>query len=212
MIYPLVTGFHWADFDFQWYIEACRSRPGPAKTASGFHSVETFITQPVHPGTEQPDHSAIRGQCRRGRRRRRASRRCRWRTASTRAPMRRSPPCPHSRRIRTRQATPSSPRRSDDIADDGAARQVLRGQDPRRDRARAVPCHARSAPPGARGPASDSRGASSGRPMRDRVSTAYGPASGPIASASSTGRNWSARCSHDVELARAAAAVRTGKR
>ena len=51
MIYPLVTGFHWADFDFQWYIEGCRSRPGPAKTASGFHSVETFITQKVHPGT-----------------------------------------------------------------------------------------------------------------------------------------------------------------
>ena len=52
MIYPLVTGFHWANFDFQWYIEACRSRPGPAKTASGFHSVETFIEQPVHPGTD----------------------------------------------------------------------------------------------------------------------------------------------------------------
>jgi hypothetical protein len=52
MIYPLVTGFHWADFDFQWYIEACRSRPGPAKTASGFHSVETFINQAVHPGTD----------------------------------------------------------------------------------------------------------------------------------------------------------------
>jgi len=52
MIYPLVTGFHWADFDFQWYIEGCRSRPGPAKTASGFHSVETFIQQPAHPGTD----------------------------------------------------------------------------------------------------------------------------------------------------------------
>jgi hypothetical protein len=51
MIYPLVTGFHWANFDFQWYIEGCRSRPDPAKTASGFHSVETFINQPVHPGT-----------------------------------------------------------------------------------------------------------------------------------------------------------------
>jgi hypothetical protein len=51
MVYPLVTGFHWADFDFQWYIEGCRSRPGPARTASGFHSVETFISQPVHPGT-----------------------------------------------------------------------------------------------------------------------------------------------------------------
>ncbi|HET9474731.1 MAG TPA: hypothetical protein VFO82_12615, partial [Steroidobacteraceae bacterium] len=52
MIYPLVTGFHWADFDFQWYIEACRSRPAPARTASGFHSVETFISQKVHPGTK----------------------------------------------------------------------------------------------------------------------------------------------------------------
>jgi hypothetical protein len=52
MIYPLVTGFHWANYDFQWYIEACRSRPEPAKTASGFHSVDTFITQPVHPGTD----------------------------------------------------------------------------------------------------------------------------------------------------------------
>jgi hypothetical protein len=52
MVYPLVTGFHWADFDFQWYIEGCRSRPGPAKTASGFHSVDTFIQQPVHPGTD----------------------------------------------------------------------------------------------------------------------------------------------------------------
>jgi hypothetical protein len=52
MIYPLVTGFHWANFDFQWYIEACRSRPEPARTASGFHSVETFISQPVHPGSD----------------------------------------------------------------------------------------------------------------------------------------------------------------
>ena len=52
MIYPLVTGFHWADFDFQWYIEGCRSRPGPAKTGTGFHSIETFIHQPVHPATD----------------------------------------------------------------------------------------------------------------------------------------------------------------
>jgi hypothetical protein len=52
MIYPLVTGFHWGALDFQWYIEGCRSRPAPAKTASGFHSVETFINQPVHPGTD----------------------------------------------------------------------------------------------------------------------------------------------------------------
>ena len=52
LIYPLVTGFHWPAFDFQWYIEGCRSRPGPAKTASGFHSVETFIQQGTHPGTD----------------------------------------------------------------------------------------------------------------------------------------------------------------
>lgn len=67
MIYPLVTGFHWADFDFQWYIEACRSRPAPARTASGFHSVETFISQPVHPGTDNipiPEYVAatLRGE------------------------------------------------------------------------------------------------------------------------------------------------------
>lgn len=51
MIYPLTTGFHWADFDFQWYIEGCRSRPGPAQTASGFHDVNRFITLGTHPGT-----------------------------------------------------------------------------------------------------------------------------------------------------------------
>jgi hypothetical protein len=65
MVYPLVTGFHWANFDFQWYIEACRSRPAPAKTASGFHSVETFIGQPVHPGTDNmtiPEFVAGRSQ------------------------------------------------------------------------------------------------------------------------------------------------------
>lgn len=52
MIYPLTTGFHWADFDFQWYIEGCRSRPGPAQTASGFHDVNRFITLGTHPGTD----------------------------------------------------------------------------------------------------------------------------------------------------------------
>ena len=36
MIYPLVTGFHWADFDFQWYIEACRSRPEPGENRKRF--------------------------------------------------------------------------------------------------------------------------------------------------------------------------------
>lgn len=50
-VYPLVTGFHWGQFDFQWYIEACKSRPQPAQTASGFHDVNRFITLGVHPGT-----------------------------------------------------------------------------------------------------------------------------------------------------------------
>jgi hypothetical protein len=52
LIYPLLTGFHWGEFDFQWYIEGCRSRPGPAQTASGFHDVNRFITLGVHPATD----------------------------------------------------------------------------------------------------------------------------------------------------------------
>jgi hypothetical protein len=52
LVYPLVTGFHWGEYDFQWYIEGCRSRPGPAQTASGFHDVNRFITLGVHPGTD----------------------------------------------------------------------------------------------------------------------------------------------------------------
>lgn len=51
MIYPKTTGFHWGALDFQWYIEACQSRPGPAETPSGFHDVNRFITLPPHPGT-----------------------------------------------------------------------------------------------------------------------------------------------------------------
>jgi len=49
MIYPVTTGFHWGALDFQWYIEGCRSRPGPAGTESGFHDVNRFITLPPHP-------------------------------------------------------------------------------------------------------------------------------------------------------------------
>lgn len=52
MIYPVTTGFHWGALDFQWYIEACKSRPQPAQTASGFHDVNRFITLGVHPGTD----------------------------------------------------------------------------------------------------------------------------------------------------------------
>ncbi len=52
LVYPLTTGFHWGQYDFQWYIEACKSRPQPAQTKSGFHDVNRFITLGVHPGTK----------------------------------------------------------------------------------------------------------------------------------------------------------------
>ena len=50
MIYPLVTGFHWGSLDFQWYIESSQSQPDPAKTPSGYHDVNRFITLPPHTG------------------------------------------------------------------------------------------------------------------------------------------------------------------
>ena len=59
MIYPLTTGFHWGSLDFQWYIEACKSRPGPAETKSGFHDVNRFISLPPHPSSDNvsiPDY------------------------------------------------------------------------------------------------------------------------------------------------------------
>lgn len=52
LIYPKTTGFHWGALDFQWYIEACKSRPGPAETKSGFHDVNRFISLPPHQGTD----------------------------------------------------------------------------------------------------------------------------------------------------------------
>ncbi len=52
MIYPKTTGFHWGSLDFQWYIEACQSRSGPAQTPTGFHDVNRFITLSPHPGTD----------------------------------------------------------------------------------------------------------------------------------------------------------------
>ena len=51
MVYPLVTGFHWGSLDFQWYIESGQSQPDPAKTPSGYHDVNRFITLPPHKGT-----------------------------------------------------------------------------------------------------------------------------------------------------------------
>jgi glycosyl hydrolase family 67 len=59
MIYPVTTGFHWGSLDFQWYIEACKSRSGPAQTESGFHDVNRFITLGTHGGTDNisiPDY------------------------------------------------------------------------------------------------------------------------------------------------------------
>jgi hypothetical protein len=59
MVYPLTTGFHWGALDFQWYIEACKSRPGPAQTRTGFHDVNRFITLEPHKGTDNisiPDY------------------------------------------------------------------------------------------------------------------------------------------------------------
>ncbi len=51
MVYPKTTGFHWGALDFQWYIEGCKSRSGPAQTTTGFHNVDRFITLPPHPET-----------------------------------------------------------------------------------------------------------------------------------------------------------------
>ena len=48
MIYPVTTGFHWGPLDFQWYIEACKSRPDYAQNETGFHDVNRFISLPPH--------------------------------------------------------------------------------------------------------------------------------------------------------------------
>jgi len=59
LIYPLTTGFHWGAADFSWYIEGCRSHPAGANDRIGYHGVEQFIVQPVHPGTKNqsiPDY------------------------------------------------------------------------------------------------------------------------------------------------------------
>ncbi len=51
MIYPVTTGFHWGSLDFQWYIEACKSHPGYARTETGFHDINRFITLGPHATT-----------------------------------------------------------------------------------------------------------------------------------------------------------------
>ena len=52
LIYPTTTGFHWGSLDFQWYIESSKSHPGFARTPTGFHDVERFITLEPHKGTD----------------------------------------------------------------------------------------------------------------------------------------------------------------
>jgi hypothetical protein len=59
MIYPVTTGFHWGSLDFQWYIEACKSKPSYANTETGFNDVNRFITLGTHGGTDNisiPDY------------------------------------------------------------------------------------------------------------------------------------------------------------
>jgi len=59
MIYPKTTGFHWGSLDFQWYIESSQSTPGYARTKTGFHDVNRFITLEPHKGTDNvsiPDY------------------------------------------------------------------------------------------------------------------------------------------------------------
>ncbi|GAB4130927.1 hypothetical protein [Thermopirellula anaerolimosa] len=47
-IIPLVNRFHWEDYDFQWFPEACISHPTRYK---GFHTVRDFITGRTMPGS-----------------------------------------------------------------------------------------------------------------------------------------------------------------
>lgn len=63
MIYPLTTGFHYGALDFQWYIEASKSRPEPAQTASGFHDINRFITLKPYKATQYlsiPDYVKVK--------------------------------------------------------------------------------------------------------------------------------------------------------
>ena len=142
MIYPLVTGFHWADFDFQWYIEGCRSRPGPAKTASGFHSVETFINQPVHPGTNNiaiPAYVAgvIAGKIPPGTTPLQVADQLDERARRVLSVDRGDQPERARADVRGILSATLT-----DVAHDDESRSVLRGEDPRRDRTRAVPANA----------------------------------------------------------------------
>lgn len=61
MVYPRVTGFHWASLDWMWYIEGIKgiyiyTEKFGGKALSGFHDVETFIHVPPH---MQSDYQSI---------------------------------------------------------------------------------------------------------------------------------------------------------
>ena len=66
MIYPLVTGFHWADFDFQWYIEGCRSRPEPGQDCERVPQRGDFHQSARSSGNEQHHDSGVRRRGDRG--------------------------------------------------------------------------------------------------------------------------------------------------
>ena len=51
LVPPTVTSFHWGALDFQWYVEACQSRPEQAQTPTGFHDVNRFISLRPHPAS-----------------------------------------------------------------------------------------------------------------------------------------------------------------
>ncbi len=61
MVFPRVTGFHWASLDWMWYIEGIKgiyiyTEKFGGKALSGFHDVETFINVPPH---TQSDYQSI---------------------------------------------------------------------------------------------------------------------------------------------------------
>ena len=137
MIYPLVTGFHWGALDFQWYIEGCRSRPGSREDREWISQRGDVHRPAGSSGYGQHHHSGLRRRHR-------------------------------QRRIEARHDAAAGRRKIDERADaalaalttsvagrpaqkdteyvghprrhprDGAARQVLRGENSRRDGAGAV--------------------------------------------------------------------------
>ena len=52
MIYPLVTGYHWLDLDFMWYIEGGKSQPFVVNTPSGYNDLNSFIDVKPHKSTD----------------------------------------------------------------------------------------------------------------------------------------------------------------